>query len=133
MDHILRTPSLFKEFGSVNREECKIRWHTGHISDWMSQVYALQEKIMVAVSLSYGEPARGTELTTHVLRNYPGGSIRNVFSSFNTLFLRGSYNKTSFFTGKDRVIARAPLPSISLLFIYFLAYVRPLFSEFQLL
>ncbi|KAF6741251.1 hypothetical protein DFP72DRAFT_1084611 [Ephemerocybe angulata] len=86
MDHILRTPSLFKEFGSVNREECKIRWHTGHISDWMSQVYALQEKIMVAVSLSYGEPARGTELTTHIMafitsryrRAFPAGTVSSA-------------------------------------------------------
>ncbi|TEB19704.1 P-loop containing nucleoside triphosphate hydrolase protein [Coprinellus micaceus] len=131
LHHILETPSLFRHFASLTPDGKGIDWHTGRISEWMKSAFQLQEKLMIAIVLTYGEPARSTELVTTLLRNYPGGSIRNFFTAFGTFFLRGSYNKTSFFTGKDKVMARAPLPSISRLFVQFLVYVRPLFSAWQ--
>lgn len=131
IEHILESPSLFKRFGSVSEDKAQIDWHTGAISAWLKEVFDLQEKFLIAIVLTYGEPARSTELVSNLVRNYPGGSIRNVYHAYGTFFLRGSYNKTSFFTGKDKVMARAPLPSLSRLFVMFLAYVRPLFSEWQ--
>ncbi|TEB31756.1 hypothetical protein FA13DRAFT_1709657 [Coprinellus micaceus] len=131
IEHVLQTPELLRRFGTVSPDRSRIDWHTGAITDWLREAFELQEKFMIAIVLSYGEPARSTELVTTLLRNYPGGSIRNIYHTWGTLFLRGSYNKTSFFTGKDKVMARAPLPAISRHFVRFLAFVRPLFSEWQ--
>lgn len=75
------------------------------------------------------EPARGVELVSTLLQNYPGGSICNAFYVFDMFFLRGSYIKMSFFTGKDKVTAQASISLISVLFLKFLAYVQPLFFE----
>jgi superfamily II DNA or RNA helicase len=131
MQYILQTPSLFGRFGYVS--ESKIIWYPGAIAEYMKDAYELQNLLIVAVILTYGEPARATEIASNLLRNFPGGSIRNVFVTFGTFFLRGSFNKTSFFSGKDRVMCRAPLPSISRLFMRFLVFIRPLYSAFQLI
>lgn len=97
----------------------------------VEKIYELQKKLMCAIILSYGEPARGTELASHLLTNVGGGSIRNFFVLFNVPFLRGSYNKTSSHQGADRVICRFPLPELGHQFVRFLVFLRPLYFEWQ--
>ncbi|KAJ3545813.1 hypothetical protein NMY22_g2295 [Coprinellus aureogranulatus] len=130
LEHIMRTPELRERFSWVDQQG-KLRLKTGAMGDWLTEAFELQKKFMIAIILSYGEPARGTELASLIIRNFPGGSIRNVFHIYDIFVLRGSYNKTSFFTGKDKVMARTPPPWLSELFLLFLVYARPLFSHFQ--
>jgi superfamily II DNA helicase RecQ len=129
LQYIMDHSHIFADMGIV--VESKIRWYPSALHEYAANIYHLQQKILVAIILTYGEPARATELASNLLRNYPGGSIRNIFFAFGTLFLRGSYNKTSFFTGRDKVMVRAPLPAIARHFIRFLVFLRPLYSEFQ--
>ena len=52
-------------------------------------------KLATLLHISCGGPARGTEITTHYLRNHQQGDIRNVMVIDGRLCLVSGYNKTS--------------------------------------
>ena len=128
--HILITDHLFDHFCMLTAEG-KILWKSVACMDQMRLVYKVQERLAITIILSSGQPARGTELASLVYANVPGGSIRNVFVLFNILLLRGSYNKTSFATGKDKTMVRVPLIEVGRQLIRFLVFVRPLYCIWQ--
>jgi len=128
--HVFVTDFLFRHF-CVETREGKILWQSVACLDQMQRIYKVQESIAIALILSSGQPARGTELASLLYANVPGGSIRNVFVLFNMLLLRGSYNKTSFATGRDKTMVRVPLIEVGRQLIRFLAFVRPLYQIWQ--
>jgi hypothetical protein len=129
VQHIIESNTLFSQFAYINLSGT-ISWNPTAVSDYMKSIYDLQTKILCNIILSYGEPARGTELASHLLANVGGGSIRNFFILFNIPLLRASFSKTTHTSG-DRVIYRVPLPRLGRQFVRFLAYLRPLFTEWQ--
>jgi hypothetical protein len=129
VQHIIETDTLFSQYGYVNSTG-SISWNPTAVHAQMKRIHDLQTKIMCSIILSYGEPARGTELASHLLANVSGGSIRNFFVLFNVPILRASFSKTTYTSG-DKVIYRAPLPRLGRQFVRFLAYLRPLFVEWQ--
>lgn len=129
LDYILDTPQVFNQFAYMHAGI--IVWHAGQCLTWRYRIFALQQKLMAAIILSYGGPARGMELVSHVYRNIPAGSIRNVFVLFQILVLRGTYNKTSSLTLSDQTMLRIPPLSIGHLLIRFLVYLRPLYTVWQ--
>lgn len=130
IQHILQTRELSQQYAYTTPGGV-FSWIPTAVAPVVERIYQLQKKIMCAIILSYGEPARGTELASHLLTNIAGGSIRNFFVLFNVPFLRGSYNKTSTHQSADRVICRFPLPELGQQFIRFLVFLRPLFFEWQ--
>jgi hypothetical protein len=97
----------------------------------MIAIYNLQMDLFVLILLSFGAPARGTELLSNLILNISGGSIRNVFALFNLFTLRGTFNKTSHATLQHRAMVRIPLISVGRLFMRFLVFLRPLYAEWQ--
>lgn len=130
LEHILNTPELFAQYGYLDRQG-KISWIPAKIAAALEQIYDLQTKIMCNVILSYGEPARGTELASHLLSNVSGGSIRNFFVLMNLPVLRASFSKTTSMQGADKVICRIPYLPLGRQLIRFLVYLRPLYTEWQ--
>ncbi|KAJ3541290.1 hypothetical protein NMY22_g3943 [Coprinellus aureogranulatus] len=51
--HILETPALFREYGTVDSQRENILWHSGRIAAWLQAAFECQEELMVAVALSY--------------------------------------------------------------------------------
>lgn len=129
LQHILQSEDLFQKYAYITPDK-RVSWVPTLIAPVVEQIYVLQKKLLCLIILSYGEPARGTELASHLLANVPGGSIRNFFVLFNLPVLRGSFNKTSH-QGTDRAICRFPFPELGEQFVRFLVYVRPLFLEWQ--
>jgi hypothetical protein len=129
IQHIIETDSIFSQYAYVNSSGT-ISWNPRAVYNQMNRIYDLQMKILCNIILSYGEPARGTELASHLLANVGGGSIRNFFVLFNIPLLRASFSKTTYTSG-DKVIYRVPLPRLGRQFVRFLAYLRPLFIEWQ--
>ncbi|EKM79049.1 hypothetical protein AGABI1DRAFT_129306 [Agaricus bisporus var. burnettii JB137-S8] len=129
VQHIMQTDFLFSRYAYVTATGA-IAWNSSAVADQMKRIYDLQMKILCNIILSYGEPARGTELASHLLANVSGGSIRNFFVLFNIPLLRASFNKTTGESG-DKAIYRIPLPRLGSQFVRFLAYLRPLFVEWQ--
>jgi hypothetical protein len=130
LQHVLNDPTLFQRFAYI-APDGTVAWISSSIAEYIQNVYELQTKIMCTIILSYGEPARGTELASHLLCNVGGGSIRNLFVLFNLPVLRASFNKTTSHSGFDNVICRFPLPELKTSLIRFLVYIRPVFLEWQ--
>lgn len=130
VQHILQTPDLSGKFVYISPGG-SLSWIPTAVASFLKQIFDLQTKILCNIILSYGEPARGTELVSHLLTNVAGGSIRNFFVLFNTPFLRGSFSKTTPTQGSDKTICRFPLPELGRQFIRFLVYLRPLYLEWQ--
>ena len=130
VQHVINTETLFQRFGFLTADG-KFVWQPIACLDYMRRIYKLQELFAVAIILSSGEPARGTELASLLYANVPGGSVRNVFVMFNMLLIRGSYNKTSHATGRDKAMVRVPLVDVGRQLIRFLVHLRPLYSIWQ--
>jgi hypothetical protein len=130
IQHILENQSLFERFAYI-APDGTVAWISSAIAEYIQKVYELQMKIMCTIILSYGEPARGTELASHLLCNVGGGSIRNFFVLFNLPVLRASFNKTTSHSGFDNVICRFPLPELKSSLLRFLVHIRPVFFEWQ--
>lgn len=130
VQHILNTPSLFSKYAYIDPRG-HISWYPSEVAIVVKRIYELQMKILCNIILSYGEPARGTELASHLLANVSGGSIRNFFVLFNIPLLRASFSKTTSLLGHDKAICRIPVPELGLQFVRFLVYLRPLFWEWQ--
>ncbi|EKM74407.1 hypothetical protein AGABI1DRAFT_133300 [Agaricus bisporus var. burnettii JB137-S8] len=129
IQYILQNDNLFSKFAYVTSTG-SISWNSTAVAEFMKRIFDLQMKFICSIILSYGEPARGTELASHLLANVSGGSIRNFFVLFDIPVLRASFSKTASITG-DKVIYRIPLPQIGRQFVRFLAYLRPAFIEWQ--
>lgn len=130
IQHILNTPSLFSKYAYIDPQH-RVSWYPSEVAIVVKRIYDLQMKILCNIILSYGEPARGTELASHLLANVSGGSIRNFFVLFNIPLLRASFSKTTSLLGHDKAICRIPVPTLGRHFIRFLVYLRPLFREWQ--
>ena len=63
--------------------------------DFLVRSSLARTKLATLLHISCGGPARGTEFTTHYLRNHPQGDIRNVMVIDGRLCLVAGYNKSS--------------------------------------
>ena len=67
--------------------------------DFLERCSHARTKLATLLHISYGGPARGTEFTSHCLRNHPQGDLRNVKVVDGRLCLVGGYNKSSSIVG----------------------------------
>jgi hypothetical protein len=130
LEYIISNPDIFAQFGYYNTKG-EIVWKPGACYKYMRQFFDLTMDLFVAMLLTAGEPGRGSELTSHLLENVSGGSIRNAFVLMNLFALRGTFNKTSFATSSDKSMVRMPLIAVGRSFIRANAFIRPLFVEWQ--
>jgi hypothetical protein len=130
LQHIIMDAHRLSRFAHVDSQG-NVVWHPGACMKHMTDIYEVQTLILIAIILTAGEPARGTEYAALLFANVAAGSIRNVFWLLGVLMIRGSYNKTSSTTGEDKTMVRVPLPKLGLLIARFLVYLRPLFAEWQ--
>jgi hypothetical protein len=130
LQFILTSPDHLNEF-AYHDENGDFHWKPGAVHNHMIEIYDLQMDLFILILLSFGAPARGTELLSHLILNIAGGAIRNVFALFNLFTLRGTFNKTSHATLQHRAMVRIPLIYVGRLFIRFLVFLRPLYSEWQ--
>jgi hypothetical protein len=130
LQYILTDPDRLSEF-AYHDEKGEFHWKPGAIHARMIVIYNLQMDLFILMLLSFGAPARGTELLSHLILNIAGGSIRNVFALFNLFTLRGSFNKTSHAILQHHTMVWIPLIPVGRLFICFLVFLHPLYSEWQ--
>ena len=130
LQFILTSPDHLNEF-AYHDENGDFHWKPGAVHNRMIEIYDLQMDLFILILLSFGAPARGTELLSHLILNIAGGAIRNVFALFNLFTLRGTFNKMSHAMLQHRAMVRIPLIYVGRLFIRFLVFLRPLYSEWQ--
>lgn len=130
LEYIISNPEIFSQYGYYNAQG-DIIWKPGACYQFMRKFFDLNMDLFVALVLTAGAPGRGSELAAHLLKNVSGGSIRNVLVLFNLFSLRGTFNKTSFATSRDKAMVRVPLIPVGRLAIRVNAFIRPLFVEWQ--
>ena len=130
LQYILTTPHLLEKFAYFDGRG-DMHWKPGAVHARMVEIYNLQMDLFILILFTFGAPARGTELLSHLILNVSGGSIRNIFVLFNIFTLRGSYNKTSHALLKHRSMVRIPLLGVGRLVIRFLVFLRPTHPSFR--
>lgn len=127
---ILTHPSLRGRFHFVNGER-KIIWKAGPCLSYMAICHEVEMLLFCATQTSVGEPARGSEMASHLIGNVAGGTIRNAFIMFQQFSLMGTFNKTSHLTERDVTMMRVPHPEIGRLWILYITFIRPAITVWQ--
>ena len=129
---IITHPELHRVFNTVDHNN-KIVWLPGPCNQYINKMDNTMGKVFTVIQYTAGAPGRLTEAASRLIRNVPGGSIRNVFVwCCHVLVEMGTFNKTSHATGRDQTMVRATLIRIGRLLIRILVYIRPLLVEWQL-
>jgi len=110
----------------------QIVWLAGPCHEYLALADSVLKQLFVATHLTVGPPARGTEVTSQLIRNVAGGSFRNILFLFNIFLSMGTHNKTSHVTNEDKNIVRAPWPMLVPHWLTMLVRIRPLVVTLQL-
>lgn len=125
---LLRTflvhPSLRGRFHFVSKER-KIVWKAGPCFAYMTLCHEVEMLLFCGTQTSVGEPARGSEIASHLISNIAGGTIRNVLVMFQYFSMMGTFNKTSHLTERDVTMMRVPHPEIGRLWMLYFTFIRP--------
>ena len=130
MQIILTHPSLRGRFHFVSKEG-GIVWKAGPCFAYMGFCHEVEMLLFSGSQISVGEPARGSEIASNLIRNVTGGTIRNIVVLFQYFCMMGTFNKTSHFTGRDVTMMRVPHPEIGRLWILYLTFIRPTLMVWQ--
>ncbi|KAK9242703.1 hypothetical protein V1506DRAFT_446185, partial [Lipomyces tetrasporus] len=85
----------------------------------------LLETLFMVMHITYGSPARMTEISTWLLTNSVHRT-RSIYCHARGLLFLGMYNKSTSMTGHERIIAHVIPQEVEVLFIQYLVYIRPL-------
>jgi hypothetical protein len=127
---ILTHPLLRGRFHFVGPDR-KIVWKAGPCFAYMATCHEVEMLLFCGTQTSVGEPARGSEIASHLLSNVAGGTIRNLFVMFQFFCMMGTFNKTSHLTGRDMTMMRVPHPEIGRLWTLYLTFIRPMIATWQ--
>ena len=127
---ILTHPLLRGRFHFINQKQ-EIAWKAGPCFSYMATCHSVEMLLFCGTQTSVGEPARGSEMASHLICNVAGGTIRNAFIMFKHFSLMGTFNKTSHLTQHDVTMMRVPHPEIGRLWILYLTFIRPTILTWQ--
>ena len=129
---IITHPDLRGVFHIVDQQS-NIVWLPGPCNRYIAKTISTMGKVFTVTQYTSGAPGRLTEAAARLIRNVPGGSIRNVFVwCCKVLVEMGTFNKTSHATSRDETMIRATLIRVGRMLIRILVFVRPLLVEWQL-
>jgi hypothetical protein len=97
------------------------------IRSWFESVDGLVGPLLTLVHLAAGMPARSTEYVPLISVNDKGHRQRSVFITMGRLCFVFEYNKASSQSSKCRTICRFLDPESSLLWVWFLGVVQPMY------
>jgi hypothetical protein len=127
---VLDDPSLSGRFHFRDAAN-NIVWKAAPCLAYLDRCEAFEMRLFSAAHTTVGEPARGTEFASHIIRNISAGTIRNVFALFQYFTLMGTFNKSSHTTAQHSTIMRVPHPEVGRIWMMYLLVVRPIVVEWQ--
>lgn len=129
---VITHPDIKGIFHIVDQQN-QIVWLPGPCNRYIAKSIGTMGKIFTVLQFTGGAPGRLTEAAARLIRNIPGGSIRNVFVwCCKVLIEMGTFNKTSHATSRDETMIRASLIRVGRMVIRILVFIRPLLVEWQL-
>jgi hypothetical protein len=130
LEAILTHPRLRGRFHYRDNDD-RIVWKAGPCFAYMDIAHQVEMKLFAASQATVSEVGRGTELASHLIRNIPGGTVRNILHMFQFFVMLATYNKSSTISEAGHAIARVPLPEVGRLWTIFHTFVRPLLVIWQ--
>ena len=127
---ILTHPQLRGYFHYIDPQG-RIVWKAAPCFAYMQCCHEVEMMLFSGTQTSVGEPARATEIASHLLENVSGGTLRNIFVMFQYFCMMGTFNKTSHLTERDVNMMRVPHPEIGRLWMLYLTFIRPLIVVWQ--
>jgi hypothetical protein len=100
-------------------------WDKKHVEGWLKSTATFSNWLIVAMHLTYGQPARGTELCSLLYSNSSHGQ-RHLFWARGTMMLVTQYDKSRSLTQRNKLIARFFASQVARLMKLYLLYVRPM-------
>ena len=107
------------------------RWRRGAVQRWLRRCDRFLELLLFCIHTTWGQPARGTEVTALRFRN---GSLqdRNVFVIDGAVVLVTRYHKSQSQFDRPKVIPRFLPPKVAQLLVIYLVYVQPFREHLRL-
>jgi hypothetical protein len=130
LEVILTDPRIRGRFHYVDQHN-RIVWKAGPCFAYMDIAHKVEMKLFSATQTTVGEPGRGTEVASHLIRNVSGGTLRNIFVTFQHFVMMGTFNKNSSITERDETMIRASLPEVGRLWILYITFIRPILVIWQ--
>jgi hypothetical protein len=129
---VLHNDWLQDEFIEEGRAP-QVLWKTRRVEEYMQQVDAFLERLLLLVHLTSGQPARGTELLTLRYENTLHGHHRSVFIDNGMVSTVTSYHKGYSVTGSTSIIHRYLPTQVGELVVYYLWLILPFWQKLDLL
>jgi hypothetical protein len=106
-----------------------IVWDVNTVSEYVNKCVIFFDLLGPLIHISYGGPARRTELLTAITRN-SRTSVRHLYMMLDRVAIVTRYHKGANQYGSDKTIPRYLPVSLGRLLILYLAYVRPVEEAF---
>lgn len=124
LELIYNTDELRKEFKFRCEADGRFTASPIRVQKYLVAANEFRLNLLAAIHLTYGGPARTTELAETLLVNCDT-QLRDVIITSGRIGLANAYNKTNAITGTTNQIIRILAPCLSELVIQYLVYVRP--------
>ncbi|KAJ5605378.1 hypothetical protein N7510_008149 [Penicillium lagena] len=133
VDHILASDTLREEFISVRQSDSRVRFQKAAVEDYRGLVNQFLRRLLLAIHITSGQPARATELLSVRHRNTPEGRHRNIFIENGLIAIVTAYHKAQGVTNSIRIIHRYLPREVSELLVYYLWLVLPFLEHATML
>ena len=100
-------------------------WDKTQVETWLKVTNEACDWLLVCMHLTYGQPARGSELCSLLYSNSSHGQ-RHLFWARGTLMLATQYDKSRSLTQRNKLIARFFPKRLAQLMKLYLLYIRPM-------
>ncbi|KAI9881994.1 MAG: hypothetical protein M1823_006286, partial [Watsoniomyces obsoletus] len=106
-------------------------WIAKRVQQYEKAMRQFREHLLVAVHMTGGQPARGTELVTVTYKNMPNGQSRGVFVEDGLMVYVTMYHKGIGHAGTAKVIHRYLPEEVGELLFYYLWMVLPFWQKLE--
>ena len=103
----------------------RIEWNKDGCITWLKRTKQFLSTMMTVMHIVYGQPARGAELETVLIRNTKHG-MRGIYWCNGRVMIMIGYTKPRSTNGKGKMIARFLPKAVGDLLVKYLAIVRPM-------
>jgi hypothetical protein len=133
LKRVLDAPWLQEEFIYPESTPNEPRWNQKVCQDYLQQVDAFLERLLLLVHLTSGQPARGTEILSLRHVNTVNGHHRNVFIEDGMVSTVTTYHKGYSTTGNTKIIHRYLPKEVGELVVYYLWLIQPFRRKLEML
>jgi hypothetical protein len=108
-----------------------VAWVKKRVEQYEKSMRQFREHLLVAMHMTGGQPARGTELVTTTYRNQPNGQSRGIFVEDGLMAYVTLYHKGIGQTRQAKVVHRYLPQEVGELLFYYLWMVLPFWQRLE--